>query len=186
MNPASPLRAFILAAVVSFIASAPAPADSNAVNTAASPAAFEITCKEPGTCTATNQDGRVVLVIRGGRGIGQASVRPGPDGWPKEVLLRVHLRGLESLTLSAGESKLAASVSSQSGNERRLHLWKNGKESPPLTKDSPYWMEITTHDAQGRPVQGIPPAGGWFEMRLPPPLCPTTNGLTLAWINFYR
>lgn len=149
-------------------------------------ATFEIKCQESGTLTATNEAGKIIMIIRGGRGIGRATIRPAAGNWPKEVILRVYLPGLELLTLSAGEVKMTASVSSQNGNSRMLHLWRNNQEGPLITKDSPYWMEILARNAEGGLIDGLPPKGGWFEMTVPGALHTGTNELRLAWVDFYR
>jgi hypothetical protein len=48
-------------------------------------------------------------------------------------------------------------------------------------------MEIQTLDADGKPVDGLPPDGGWFEMKLPAAWLTDPNAsLTLSWIDFYR
>jgi hypothetical protein len=147
---------------------------------------FEINCKEPGTLTAESQDSRVILAIRGGRGIGDATIRPSSGTWPEEVVIRAYLGGLESLKLSAGNATLAASVLSHSGNQVLLHLDRNGKEGPQLGMDSPYWMEIKTRAANGATVTGLPPQGGWFEMSVPKAMLIGTAELKVNWIDFYR
>jgi hypothetical protein len=83
--------------------------------------------------------------------------------------------------------KLSASVLSHSGHPRLPHLPKDGKEGPRLEKDSPYWMDIQALDADGKPVNGLPGNGGWFEMTIPRSLLgDQTRTLGLAWIDFYR
>jgi hypothetical protein len=96
------------------------------------------------------------------------------------------LGGLESLTISNGTETLSASVLSYSGFPRLLHLRKGGQEGPALTKESPYWMEIRAFNAEGQPVQGLPPKGGWFEMTLPKVLLPDAGELAVSWIDFFR
>jgi hypothetical protein len=149
-------------------------------------ATFEINCREPGTLKAENQDGRGILIIHGGRGIGEATIRPGAGTWPEETILRAYLSGLESLKISAGNVTLAASVSSHSGNEVLLHLDSKGKEGPQLGIDSPYWMEIKTRGANGKSVPGLPPQGGWFEATIPNALLSGAGELKVSWIDFYR
>jgi hypothetical protein len=148
--------------------------------------AFEINSREPGVLTAAIQDGKRVLSIRGGRGIGEATIRLNSSVWPEEVIIRAYLSGLESLRLSAGETTLAASVLSHSGNGVLLHLDRNMKEGPQLGKDSPYWMEIKACNADGKRATELPPKGGWFEMAVPKALLKGANELKVSWIDFYR
>jgi hypothetical protein len=149
------------------------------------PVHFEINCREPGTLTATNQDGRGVFTIRGGLGIGEATIRLSAGTWPEEIILRAYLGGLESLKISTGNVTLAASVLSHSGKVL-LHLDRDGKEGPQLGQVSPYWMEIKARDADGKGVSGLPPQGGWFEMAIPNALLVGARELKVSWIDFYR
>jgi hypothetical protein len=48
-------------------------------------------------------------------------------------------------------------------------------------------MDIRTFDAEGKPIKGLPPKGGWFEMKVPKGLLvDQTKVVTLGWIDFYR
>ena len=117
-------------------------------------------------------------------GIGGATITA-PDGrWPAAVTLRLHLRGLESLSVSNGKTKLAASVQSYGPHDKRLYLSEEGKANqPPRASDT----EIRVLDSAGKPTQGLPDAGGCFEITLPKVLLEgQPKGLELNWIDFYR
>lgn len=148
-------------------------------------APFEITAKENVMLTTTMEGEKTIFSING-PGIGNAKVQRLGDAWPTEVVLRFHLGGLENLTISSGGMKLSTSVLSHSGNKQLTHLWKDGKEGPSLDEKSPYWMPIQRLDATGKPAQGLPPKGGWFEMTLPPALLKESKAIELGWIDFYR
>jgi hypothetical protein len=47
-------------------------------------------------------------------------------------------------------------------------------------------MEIRALDAEGKPVQGLPPKGGWFEMAIPKVLLAESGELVLSWVDFLR
>jgi hypothetical protein len=147
---------------------------------------FQITCAEPGTLAVEVEAGKTILAIKGGRGIGQATVRCNLDLWPQEFVVRAYLGGLEQIAIASGDLKLQGSVLSHSGHPALLHLWQHGKEGPQLDQASPYWMEIRTFDAEGKAIPGLPPKGGWFEMALPRALLNHTRELNLSWIDFYR
>ena len=149
-------------------------------------APFQIAPQEAGTVTATVEGERAVVAIKGGRGIGRATIRRNHERWPTTVVVRAYLGGLESLTISGGEAKLSASVSSHSGHSTLLHLWKDGNEGPQLNRDSPYWLEIRRLDAEGKPINGLPPRGGWFELTVPQKLLGEAKEFALHWIDFYR
>ena len=130
--------------------------------------------------------GRHAGALDQGGGMGHATVACDPQPKPQEIILRAYLRGLESLTIANEHVQWKASVLSHSGHPTLLHLWQDGKEGPALTKDSPYWAEIRRLGADGKPVAGLPPEGGWFEMRVPPALLTNARELKLDWIDFYR
>jgi acetyl esterase len=119
-------------------------------------------------------------------GIGGATITMNSGKWPATVTLRFHLRGLELLSISNGKIKLSGSVLSHSGNPRLLHVDEDGKEKK-VKKDSPYWTEIRVLDASGKPTDGLPGKGGYFEMTLPKALLESQpKSLGLGWIDFYR
>lgn len=147
---------------------------------------FTVTAREAGTLTTDVEGGKSILSIKGGSGIGKALVRRVGDAWPREIVVRAYLGGLEQFAVSDGRVKLSASVLSHSGNRQLLHLWRGEKESPPLDGKSPYWMEVQMRDVTGRPIDNLPPKGGWFEMTIPQALLNEGNSLEIEWIDFYR
>jgi len=113
-------------------------------------------------------------------GIGGATISLTGGKWPAKMILRLHLRGLESFSVSCGRLNLTGAVASQSGNPKHVHLTEDGKEKEPGT-------EIKLLDAAGKPIKGLPGHGGYFEITLPKALLegqPTS--LTVAWIDFFR
>jgi len=150
-----------------------------------SPHAAETRGNNPATLTEKTADGKTVFAIRG-RGIGRATLACDAQSKQREILLRVYLRGLESLTLANDHVQWKASVLSHSGHPTLLHLWQDGKEGPAITKDSPYWTAIRRLGADGKPTAGLPPDGGWFEMIIPQAFLTDTRELKVEWIDFYR
>jgi hypothetical protein len=149
------------------------------------PRAFQIACQKPDALTEQTVAGETVLSINN-NGIGRATITCLLQQWPPEVVLRARLRGLESLTIANEQVEWQASVLSHSGYPAALHLLRDGKQGPPLTNDSPYWAAIQRMDAAGKPVAGLPPEDGWFEIRIPRILLTKKLELKLAWIDFYR
>jgi len=139
----------------------------------------------PHFLTEKTADGKTVFAITG-RGIGRTTLACDAQAKPREFVLRVYLRGLESLTLANDRVQWKASVLSHSGHTTLLHLCQDGKEGPALTKDSPYWTEIRRLGADGKPAAGLPPDGGWFELSIPQALLTDVRELRVEWIDFYR
>jgi len=149
------------------------------------PPALQIECQHADSLTAETTAANTVLTIKG-RGIGRATVTCGQQEWPQVIILRAKLRGLESLTIANDRLEWRASVLSHGNHATLLHLLQDGKEGPPLEKTSPYWVEIQRLDPDGKPATGLPPEGGWFEIRIPRALLENTKTMKLAWIDSYR
>lgn len=111
-----------------------------------------------------------VLDVTSATGIGSGWVSLVAGAWPQPVLLRLHLAGLEELTLKAGEAVVQASVSSGPGRAVR-QVDAAGQE---LLPDSPLWLEVSFGD-------------GYFDVLLPPDLlAPDVAAFDISWIDFYR
>jgi type 1 glutamine amidotransferase len=132
------------------------------------------------------QPDRVVLSVTCPSGIGGATVERTADHWPDHLAVRLHLGGLESLSVSNGTLQWTASVLSHSGNPRLLAVVEDGVEKA-VDRASPFWTEIQVLDAEGKPQQGLPTAGGCFEVPLPAALWKDDpQAIELRWIDFYR
>lgn len=149
------------------------------------PPVFRIDCRKPGSLTEIAGGGEAVLSIQGD-GIGRATVNLLTDPWPARILLRARLRGLESLAISNDRVTLHLAVLSHGNHAAVLHLKQGGKEGPQLAKDSPYWTEVRRLAADGKPVAGLPPDGGWFELVIPRALLGDTKTLKFEWVDFFR
>ena len=131
---------------------------------------------------------RVVFTVVSPHGIGAATIRRRGARWPKTVILRLQLRGLESLTIAAGQVTLGVSVSSSTPQAVRLYVSETGKQQEKaVDHDSRYWTEVRTYGADGKPASGLPTEGGWFEVQLPAALLiDNPESAAIRWIDFYR
>jgi hypothetical protein len=161
---------------------------------ATEPPGFDIESLKPGEVVrdgwikVTLSEGAVVFDIHDARGIGGVRITPKSCGWPKPVVVRLHLRGLESLQISSGKFTLFGSVLTHSDHRRVLEIDEAGQRRE-AGKDDPFWINIRTVDAQGRDTDHLPDPekGGYFEVTLPPALLNAdTLGMTLRWIDFFR
>jgi SAM-dependent methyltransferase len=143
------------------------------------------TRKDEDKVKAQVKDGTATYTITSPSGIGGASVTPW-KGWAKKVVLRLNLKGLECITVSNGKVDLRASVLSHSGNPRLLSV-KDEIGEKKVEQGNDYWTEIRALDAKGKPVEGLPGKGGYFELELPSALLDgPPKSLTIDWIDFYR
>jgi len=150
------------------------------------PAALAIKTERAGAVVALAVEKQKSILSISGADRGGAIITRNGDRWPEPLVLRVYLTGLEQLTIRAGEVTLSASVLSHGTHQRLLHVWKTGKEGPPVTKESPYWMEISIFDAQGKPIQKLPEKGGWFEMTIPAAMLTDLNpSVRVGWLAFF-
>lgn len=134
----------------------------------------------------------VRCLITSQRGIGHATLKRQGKAWPAPLVLRLQLRGLESLTLTAGQRRLEISLTSSAPHRLLVHHAQrnpngDGEQPRPLAADSPRWPKVLVLDAAGRDVGlRLPPDGGCIEVTIPPKLLHDTGSLDIAWIDFYR
>jgi hypothetical protein len=148
---------------------------------------FEITLRKQADRVKTSGEAdRVVFTVTSPSGIGGATIAPKTGKWPQAVIVRLELKGLESLTVSNGKTTLSASVSSHGDGRVLLQLVEPGKEKPVDSK-SPYWTEIRVLDAKGKPAKQIPLRDGCFELTVPKAFFGDgAKSLALSWIDYFR
>ena len=152
-----------------------------------SPARFAVTTrKADDTVEVTGDRDRTVFGIRSRFGIGRAVIERTGDGWPKAVVVRLHLTGLERLKVSGGKVEIGAAVGVREGKVE-ARQWKGGKDEIPLAADDPLRLAIRALDKGGKPAAVVPLDGGHFEFTLPAALLKDNpKSLTVEWIDFYR
>lgn len=125
---------------------------------------------------------KTVIAITSRSGIDKATIKRESEKWPKSILVRLNLRGLESFT--AGNEKVAVewSVSSTEKNAKRVSL-REGREELALDEKSPYHTEVRIGDAGGKGTIKLL----YFEVPLPAKLFEENpKEISLRWIDFYR
>lgn len=127
---------------------------------------------------------KVAFSIYSPAGISNAVIeRKDENKWPETVLLRLHLKGLESFQASNGKITLNAAVSSQSGS---IRVWRDKKEDALLNARSPYWVQVRRIGG-GKAARSIPINDGHIELRLPRAFFDgDPKAITVNWIDFYR
>jgi hypothetical protein len=149
---------------------------------------FKITTRRKGDSVKVQEDkAKVVFIIKSPFGISQAVIERRGEKWPDDaVVLRLHLRSLESFRASDGKVTVAAAVSSQEGKVK-VRIWKGGKEYAPLNKKSHLWTDIRMVGSDDKPARKLPLQGGYFEATLPRAFFKDNpKSITLSWIDFYR
>lgn len=145
--------------------------------------AFTVTTKKPEDRVKVQLErDTAIFDVSSQSGIGGATITLANGKWPTTVVLRLHLHGMESVAVSNGKIKLTGSVLSHNGNTKRLYLSEVGKEG-----EREPGTEIKVFDTAGKPINGLPGDGGYFEITLPKALLEgQPKSLELGWIDFYR
>jgi len=151
------------------------------------PITFKVTTKKVGDAVEVQvEKDRTVFSVKSPFGISQAVIERKEDKWPAAVVLRLHLKGLESFRASNGKVTLDAAVSIEEGMVK-VRMWKDGKEDLPLDEISPFWMDIRILGSDGKPPKELLLKDGYFEMALPRAFFQgNPKTITLYWIDFYR
>ena len=100
-------------------------------------------------------------------GTGGGSVNLMEGDWPKEIIVRIHLRGLEGFSVKAGEKILLAQ------RDLKVRLLDN-KGEPLPGRYLPTGPDVP---------KKIP---GYFEVQLPLAKLKGTKQIDLSWVDFYR
>lgn len=151
------------------------------------PTKFKITTKRKDDAVEVRAEkDRTVFTVTSPFGISQAVIERTDDKWPEAVVLRLHLKGLESFRASNGKVTLDAAVSVDKG-KAKLRLWKDGKEDAPLDEKSPFWVDVRILTGDGKLARELPLKDGYFELALPKAFFEgNPKAITLNWIDFYR
>jgi hypothetical protein len=136
-----------------------------------------------------SQDDSTVFDITSDFGIDQAVIERQTDNWPKCILIRLHLSGLESFKASNGKITIQWAAADTIDKTRVLLL--QGRNEVELTPDNPYWTGVqVVGKKRNTPVQDSSIEilrDKYFELRLPQKLlAENPRSITLAWIDFFR
>ena len=118
-------------------------------------------------------------------GIGNARLVLNPAALPAQILLRLHLHGLEQLAIDNGAGMLQISLSSNPPYTV-MQDFISGQGSQTLTEGDVLWATVTpvTDDES---AATIPLQNGHFDVLLPVGMVDAEhNSLALAWVDFYR
>ena len=130
-------------------------------------------------------DDMLVAEISSERGIGSASLALNPAALPETLLLRLHLHGLEQLTVDNGTQRLAIAVASSPPHAVTQTL-TGAEGSQPLQEGDDLWATVTLVTDDGS-APAIPLQDGYFDVLLPAGLVDAGHAsLEIAWVDFYR
>jgi hypothetical protein len=175
-------RIYVEAIVVSFLlvscAGGPARAQSGGP-------VFVVTTKnQDDQINVQHQNGTSIIEVESPSGIGSATFELESGNMPEQVILRLHLRGLEELRLTSVQTSIAASVSNSDPSEIHQRIAAASIDTPILPGE-PLWMEIEI--VSERAVEMLPLEEGYFEVRVPGEFLRKAGiSFEVKWIDFHR
>jgi hypothetical protein len=147
---------------------------------------FQVTpSKQDAKITVDANQERAIIQIVSPSGIGGAELSiVGPV--PKEILMQLHLRGLEELDFSYGPTTVTVAISSSPGNAVHESVLVPGSQDTEISQPSPYWMEVRIVPEGNAPAT-IPLQEGYIEVRAPADLLSSgARTFALRWVDFFR
>jgi hypothetical protein len=149
------------------------------------PITLKIDHERQDTRTAVEADADLAIVqIFSSSGIGSADIEVTSAALPQKILLRFHLRGLEELRFTYGDTSVTAAVSSAGDKTAHQSQLSNGQEHS-VSEGSPYWMPIRV--VPGAADATLPPQESYIEVEAPADFI--TRGqrkFSIHWVDFYR
>jgi hypothetical protein len=139
--------------------------------------------KRDASLMVVGNDRETIVDVRSESGIGRATLERTGPAWPESLILRLHLQGLESLSLASDSIQLEWSVpSSGEPKSRATRRLLSGAEQP-LDSTDPYFAAVRLVGE----ARQIPLKRGYFELRIPRKLLEgSVRSLRIQWIDFYR
>ena len=129
-------------------------------------------------------DGAALIDIQSPTGIGSAKLELESGDMPEDMLLRLHLQGLEEIRLISDQVVIVASGSSSEPfviNDQRVI--SSGSEYS-ITPIDPLWIkiEIISDQAKKIPLEAV-----YFENNIPRAFLRNAgSSFEIQWIDFYR
>ncbi len=123
---------------------------------------------------------RTVFDITSPFGISAATIERTGDAWPDDVVLRLHLSGLERFQVNSEKATAWGRVGD-------LELSVDGKKENPNDPKGAHFMDFKAVGKDGKPPEKIPLDDGYFEMRLPKSFFQgNPKKISLEWVDWFR
>jgi len=154
-------------AVLSLTACAPSSA-SNA------PATFNaVPLKGDPRVTLNTATDKLLIDITSPTGIGSTRIEKTSGEWPPKIVMRLHLKGLESFKFRYADTVIDVNVSSH-GDQTVTETYQQGGQTGTLSAGNPYWIAVT----RGPDYFDLEAPANFFKSR--------ESKFTIEWIDFYR
>jgi len=147
---------------------------------------FTVAAEGDGNELTVSVEGETVLVdVQSQSGIGSATIELVSGTFPPNIVLRLHMKGMEEFRLSYSGTVITASVSSSDNRSVFQSASSPDEGERPITPDSPSWLDIAIVSDPATPH--IPLDQGYFEITLPEGLLTEADrSFSIQWVDFYR
>jgi hypothetical protein len=148
---------------------------------------FKITLGKRDDVAAIRADkDKATVTVESPFGISRMDLERRAENWPKVVVVRLRVKGLENFKVTSGKTRLEGAAGVRDGKPE-VRLWKDGDEKAPLDAKSPFWVKVNIVDGAGQAAKEVPVKDGFFELTLPAALFEgNPKSITVSWIDFYR
>ena len=119
-------------------------------------------------------------------GVGTAEIQRNIDSWPQDIVLRMHLNGLEQFEFMYADTAVTLAISSQQDQYMQQSVRQINHAAEPLNPTSDFWMQTEIVNDDGTPGT-IPLTNGSINMHVPQDfLDKNSASFTVSWIDFFR
>lgn len=137
------------------------------------PPQFHAAADKDNQISSRTENGTTVIDVRSPGGIGRAEIEFLSGNYPAEIILRLHVTGLEGFRLSYGTVTVSASASGTSDTVIQSLIQPGGAERT-IAPSNPLWMDIQ-------------PEQVYFEIKLPNAFTQEKpDSFSFEWVDFYR
>jgi len=146
---------------------------------------FVVTTKNRDDQVDIQYDNGVASIdIRSSTGIGSATLELESGTMPGNMILRLHLKGLEELRLTSSQTSIEVSVSNSDPSDIHQRIIAASSDTP-LLPDHPLWMKVEIVSPQAE--KKIPLEEGYFEVTVPKEFIQKAgNSFEIQWTDFFR
>jgi hypothetical protein len=172
----------ILFSIIFLISCASQPANAQA----GGEPVFSVTTKnQDDRLDSKHENGVTTVDIHSPTGIGSARFKLESGAMPEQLILRLHLAGLEEFRLISDQTTLAAhSSSNEAFNVTGQSVIAAGNEYS-ITPIDPLWIKMEV--VSGQADQKLPLDNGYFEITVPQEFIRVAgNSFEIQWIDFFR
>jgi len=147
---------------------------------------FQVTVrKSDDAVTITGDQKQTVFTVTSASGIGSTVIERRDEGWPGSLVLRLRLKGLESLKINNGTESLGVAVTLR-GQRTVTRQWK-GEQEIELAGDDPLRVSVSVLGADGKPAKALPVKDGTIEVTLPAAFFQgNPKRISVDWVDFFR